>query len=261
MSLDLLFAPGGPESLALLLVRVTALMTTAPLFSARQLPMAFRAVLTVLMTGLAWAPGRSASPGVLAVTPTAVVGEVLAGMVLGLGAAVVVAAAELAGEYVGTTTGLAGAASIDPVTFQQAPTISTFLRLTALALLLTFDLHLVLVDALVASVRAAPLGGTLALSDGARELARAAGPVFAAGIRLAAPVMVAMLVLNAALGVLARAAPQLQVMSVAFGLQTGVGLVVLGATLPFLAAALSGWTSEYDAWVGQIFRALRAPGA
>lgn len=261
MSLDLLLASGGPEALALLSLRVTALLVTAPLFSGKQVPMGFRAVLTVLLTALAWAPGRAASPGALALTPGAVAGEVLVGMVLGLGAAIVVGAAELAGEYIGISTGLSGAASIDPVTFQQTPTIATFLRLTALALLLTFDLHLVLVDALVSSVRAAPLGGGLALADGAREVARTAGPVFVAGLRLAAPVMVAMLVLNAALGVLSRAAPQLQVMSVAFGLQTGVGLVVLGATLPFLATALSGWASAYDGWVHHVFRALRAPGA
>lgn len=259
-SLDALFSDGGGESVALVLARVSALFLVAPTFSAKQVPAQFRVALIVLLTLLTWPLARAAAPGPLALTAPAVAGEVIVGLALGLGVAVVVGAAELAGDLIGTSSGLSGAASIDPVTFAQTPTMGIFVRLTVLTLLLSLNLHLVLVDGLAASFRVAPLGAPLALEAGAMALTTTAGPLIAAGLRLAAPVMAAILVLDVALGLLAKAAPQLQVMSVSHPLQTGLGLFAFGAALPFMAASLAGWESGYDAFMDRALSALAPMG-
>lgn len=257
---DAIFAPGGGESVALVLCRLTGLFLLAPTFTSKQVPAPFTAALLVLFTALAWPAARASAPGALALAPTAVLGEVLVGMALGLPVALLLGAAEMAGELIGTASGLAGAASIDPVTFQQTPTMGTFLRLVVLTLLLTLDLHLVLLDGLAASFVAVPLGAARHLEAGAAAMAQAAAGLFVAGLRLAAPVLVALLVLNVALGLVARAAPQLQVMAVAFPLQAGLGLVVLGTALPFVAGSLAGWTAGADALVDRVVSALQTGG-
>lgn len=259
-SLDALFAPGGGESVALVLLRLTGLFLLAPVFTSKQVPPTFTVALLVLFTALAWPVARAASPGAVLLTPAAALGEVLVGMALALPVALLLGAAEMAGELIGTASGLAGAASIDPITFAQTPTMGTFVRLIVLTLLLTLDLHLVLLDGLAASFTAVPLGASLDLGAGAASMAQAASGLFVSGLRMAAPVLVALLVLNVALGLLARAAPQVQVMAVAFPLQAGLGLVVLGASMPFLAGALGGWTSSADALVDRIFAAFTTGG-
>ena len=63
----------------------------------------------------------------------------------------------------------------------------------------------------------------------ARDGAAAASMLFGLGLQFAAPVVAAVLVANTALAILSRAAPQLNVLSVAFPIQIGIGLVALAA--------------------------------
>jgi flagellar biosynthesis protein FliR len=257
--IDALLAPGGGESAALVLCRISALFVVSPTFTSKQVPAQFQVALILLFTLLTWPVARSASPGAVELTGPAVAGEVIVGLALGIGVSLVVGAAEMAGDLIGTSAGLSGAASIDPVTFAQTPTVGVFVRLTVLTLLLSMQMHLVLIDGLAASFRAAPLGSAMSLDAGAMMLATSAGQLIATGLRMASPIMAAILVLDVALGLLAKSAPQLQVMSVSHPLQTGLGLFALGAALPFVASSLNGWESGYDAFMDRALSAL-APG-
>lgn len=257
---DALFAAGGGESVALVLARVSAIVLLAPTFSAAQVPAPFKVALIVLFTALVWPVARALAPGALALTGPAVVREVLAGATLGLGVAVTIGAAEMAGDLIGTRIGLAGAASLDPISFTQTPVVGTFMRLVVLTVLLTLDLHLVMLDGLAASFRVVPLDATGSLEATAMALTTAVGPLLVDALRMAAPVLATILVLDVALGLLAKAAPQLQVMSVSYALQTGVGLIALGAALPFVVASLGGWSMTYDGFVDRAFAAFHSAG-
>jgi len=126
----------------------------------------------------------------------------------------------------------------------------------ALALLLSLNLHLVMLDAVAASMRLLPVGGEMDLAAGAAAMVRTGSTLFMLGLRFAAPVVAAVLIANVALAVLSRAAPQLNVLSVAFPLQIMVGLFALLAALPFIATFFTGWTGTYDSLVGGILNAL-----
>src|SRR5262249_46827152 len=88
-------------------------------------------------------------------------------------------------------------------------------------------------------------------------VAEAAG-LFAVGVRIAAPVLLVLLLVNGALGVLARTIPQLNVFAVGFPVNVGVGLVVLGASLPFTARFLAG---RFDAVADALAALLQGLGA
>lgn len=253
-----LVSPGGGDSVALVLCRITGLFLLAPMFTARGVPGPFRATLVVLFTLLIWPVAREAAPGPVAITPATAATEVLIGALLGFAAGLVVAAAEMAGEVIGQSSGLSGAASIDPITFAQTPSVGIFFRLVVLTTLITLDMHLVVLDGLAASYRVAPLGAPLDLGAGAMAMLSLTTRVFADGLRMAAPVMVAILVLNTALGLMSKAAPQLQILSILFPLQTGVGLIVLGASMPFVVSSITGWQGGYDAAVDRVLSALLA---
>ena len=256
MPLDLL-APGGASVLALFGARVSGLVIVAPVFSARTIPVSVRTALVVLFTVLLAPMARAAGAEAPALTPATFLAEAVVGFAIGLGAALLVGAAEAAGELMAIQIGLSGAALMDPLNQQSSPVLGQLMQLLALALLLALDLHLVMLDALGASVRLLPVGAPLELQAGLGEMVRMGGTLFALGLRFAAPVIAAVLVTNVALAVLSRAAPQLNVLSVAFPIQIGIGLFALFGALPYLATFFTGWEPGYDAMLERMLGVMR----
>jgi flagellar biosynthetic protein FliR len=231
------------------------MLMVAPVFASRAVPMRIRTALLVVLVAAA-APALVGAGPAPAVTAAALLGELLVGIALGLGAAVVVGAAEVAGDLISTQTGLAGAASLDPLTQIQSTSLSHFLSLTVVALLLSMNGHIVMLEVLHGSTALAPLGDGLAGMAGVSGVVSLTGWLFALGIQFAAPAIAALFVANVAVGVLARAAPQLQVFMLAYPLHILIGVLVLALTLPMIAGTLASWPGQYRAGGVEILRQL-----
>lgn len=255
-----IFRPGPLEILVLLSLRVGGLMLIAPLFSARPVPMMLRTALIVLVSVLLHPIALEAAPGAQ-LTPEAAIAETMVGIGIGLGVALIIAGAELMGDLIAVQTGLSGAASLDPLTNQSSPVVGHFAGLFATTVLLTLDAHLVMLGTLGDTLTIAPVGAPLALREGAWEMVMLAATLFAAGVSFAAPVIVAVLLGNVALAVLARVAPKLNMLALAFPLQIAVGILLLASSLPMIAAQLAGWTEVYGTGLDRIFGALLPPAA
>ncbi len=253
-SLDL-FAPGSAQTLALLAARVGGLVLIAPVLSTKAVPAAVRTVIVILLTVLLQPVALQHATGIPVITPESFVTETLVGLALGLGAALLVGAANLAGDLIGMQVGLSGAAILDPINNTSENAIGTFVGLFAVTLLLSLDAHLVMIDAVARSIRLIPIGGPLH-PEGMRAMVQSASMLFGLGLQFAAPVAAAVLVANTALAILGRAAPQLNVLSVAFPVQIGIGLFALAATIPFIGAFYQGWRGTYDVLLDRMFGAL-----
>ena len=256
-----LFAPGSAAVLALFGARVGGLVLVAPVFSAKIVPVTLRTavlvVITVLLTPVAMT--HVTTPPDL--TPTAFLSETLVGFAIGMGAAIFVGAAEAAGELLALQIGLSGAAVMDPLTQTQGPALGQFLNFYAVALLLALNAHLVMLDALAASLQHVPVGSTVDIQAGAASLVSLGSTLFALGLRFAAPVVALVLIGNVALAVLSRAAPQLNILSLAFPVQIGLGLFAFGAALPMIALWFQGWDGAYDGVLTRLFESFAAGGA
>lgn len=252
-----LYAPETWSALVLLASRIGGLVLVAPVFSSRLVPVTVRTALVVLLTVLLYPAARSVA-GPRGITPAAVLGEMLVGFAIGLGAALLIGAMEVAGDYIAVQTGLSGAALLDPLSNQQSAALGTFLQVFAVTLLLSTNGHLVMLDALSASTQRIPLGGTATPGAGLLELAGQGSTLFALGLRFAAPVIAVALIANVALAVLSRAAPQLNILQIAFPVQILAGLATLFAALPMLASWWLGWQPTYG---DLLTRALGALGA
>ena len=262
MSLDLpfLIAPRSLAVLALTIVRMSALVLVAPFFSSRAVPVSLRTALILGLALLLHPVALSHATPVVEVTPGTVLDEALIGFAIGLGAALFVGAAEMAGDVIAIQSGLSGAATLDPMTSISMPVMGQFMQLFTLVLLLAANAHLVMLDAVAVSLREFPTGGIANLAAGVAAMLSAGSALFVLGIRFAAPVIGAILVTNVALAILTRAAPQLNVLSVAFPLQIGVGLFVLAMALPFIATAFTNWSADYDALLTGMLGAFATGG-
>jgi flagellar biosynthetic protein FliR len=249
------FAPGSPQVLVLLALRVGGLVLVAPVFSTKAVPATVRACIIVLLTALLQPVALAQATTIPQITPATFVGETLVGFSLGLGAALLVGAASVAGDLMGIQIGLSGASILDPINNSSENVLGTFGNLFAITLLLSVDAHLVMIDAVARSVRLIPIGSGLH-AVGLYAMVHAGSVLFGLGLQFAAPVIAAVLVANTALAILTRAAPQLNVLSVAFPIQIGIGLFALAGSVPFIAAFYHGWTGLYNTTVDHILAAL-----
>lgn len=229
---------------ALVAMRVTGLMLIAPVFSSRAVPGTVRVGLILLFTTLLVPHIRPGEPSI-----GALVGELVVGVVIGLGAAVLVAAAEFAGDLLAVQIGLSGASTLDVMNQTSMPVLGQFTQLFMVMLLIALDGHVLMIEAVRQSFGAIPAGAGIALDGGLPMVVAAGTEVFARGLQFAAPVIAAITLANVGLGILARTVPQLNVLMMAFPIQIALGLAMLGLTLPYIAAGQSDWAVGYAGWV------------
>ena len=144
----------------------------------------------------------------------------------------------LAGETISNAMGLGFAAVVDPQTRGRSSAVSQFIALIATLAFLSVNGHLVMLEALGESfismpISAAPMSGAIFY-----QLAKWGGTIFGTGLQLALPIIAALLITNVALGILTRAAPQLNIFGIGFPVTLGVGLVLISATLPYMNVPL-----------------------
>jgi flagellar biosynthetic protein FliR len=252
------FAPGVAAAFVLTALRVGGLLLVAPAWSAKSVPMRLRTALLVIFAVMLL-PGalESADRTQLAITPATFLTETAIGFALGFAAALVVAGAEFAGELATNTIGLSGAAIFDPINNTQTALLSSFMQLMMLTLLLMAGGHIIMLQAVARSFEVLPLGAPIALDLGFLPLVKAGSTIFASGLQFASPVIAAVLLTNLALAILGRAAPQLQIMSLAFPLQIGVGLITFAGSLGLVVQALGDWQSSYSTTVESFVRAAQ----
>lgn len=244
-----------PTVFLLVLARVAGLVVGSPIFGHMLVPIRVRAGLTLVLAvalGGALPPVPDAPTSILGLMGALAVESAL-GLTLGLVAQFIFAGVLLGGQLAGIQMGFGIANLIDPQSHAQLTIVAQWQQLMAFFIFLVLDIHHLLIAALLASFHTVPVGGLLMSAAGLRGTVMLAGEIFALGVRIAAPVMVALLLANAALGVLARTIPQLNVFVVGFPVNVGVGLLMLGASLPFtfrlLAARFAGLEPTLDSLV------------
>lgn len=252
--LDLL-GPGAAGTTILFGARVGGMVLVAPVFSSKTVPPMVKTALVVVLTFLL-TPAALAAGGTQTISPATALSETIIGFAIGLGAAVFVGAAEAAGDLLAVHIGLSGAAALDPLTHQSTPVLGQLASLFSVAVLLALDAHLIMIDALAASVRYLPVGAPLDWQPGLAAMVRVGSLLFALGLQFAAPTVAAVLLANVALAILSRAAPQLNVLSVAFPVQIGLGLFAIAASLPLIATSFTNWEPAYDAVLTRLLGAL-----
>ena len=222
------------DAFVLAFFRVGAMLAVAPVLGHRSVPVPHRAALAVLLAlvlaPLLARPAAGTGADVLGLL-LAVAGEVVVGLTIGFVATLVLAAVEMAGELIGLQMGLGLAAVFDPASGQGGTALGRFQSALAVLLFLTVNGHHLLVRAVAASFQRIGPGGVLdaAVAGGVASLG---GKVFRAGLDLAAPLVGILLVVNVALALLGRVAPQGNLFMIGLPLSLGMGLLGLVDVLP-----------------------------
>lgn len=189
-------------------------------------------------------PALPASTGALA---GEVMREVLIGLMIGAILRIFMSSLAIAGELVSLGTTLSFAQTANPMQAAPSPTLSTFLGLMGIVLIMTTDLHHMFLAAIVRSYSLFPFGDNVPVADAGRLAVQTVSRSFALGLQLAAPVLVFSLILNVAIGLVARVMPQFQVFFVSTPVLVLMGLAVFALSLGVIGLV---WVDRYRELVG-----------
>ncbi|MGB9860127.1 MAG: flagellar biosynthetic protein FliR [Moorellaceae bacterium] len=244
------------EMFFLVFVRLTAFMAVAPFFAARNLPALVKAALGLLVAFLLFPTIPGPQTGETWAHPLgyalAVANEALAGLALGLIAQLIFSAVIVAGEFLDLHMGLGMANLLDPQNATPVTLLGQFWSLLGLLLFLQMDGHHVLLLALRESFRFLPLGKVEFKGLLVWEVVRLVGNMMLWSLRLAAPVIVVLLVADLSLSLISRTVPQLNVFILGFPLKIGLGLIIILAVLPLAVTAVSNLITQMESDLASI---------
>lgn len=216
---------------ALVFARTGAMIMLLPAIGDMGVPPRVRLGLA-LAVSIALAPGVMHSYGNLqpdnpAMLAMMIAKEATAGVLIGGMARIIMSSLSVAGYLIATQTGLAYAQTIDPAMGQQAAIVGTFFSLLGTVLIFATDLHHLAIHAIEGSYTLIPPVGDLPTGDMAELAIRLVSGSFALGLQLAAPFLVFGFAVYAAIGLLARLMPQLQVFFIAMPVNILAGFFLL----------------------------------
>lgn len=227
-------------------MRVGAMLASAPIFSARSVPVRIRVLLAFF---IAWVlvPVIPEPPAVDLISGEALIisiSQILIGLAMGFILQMVFSAFVIAGQSIATAMGLGFASMIDPQNGVQVPVISQAFLIMATLIFLVLNGHLVFIEVMAKSFQSMPVGPFSPSPDAFWQLVTWGGDMFAGGVLIALPAVAALLLVNLAFGVTSRAAPQLNIFAVGFPIMIMVGIAFLILTLPTITGHLTRLLSQ-----------------
>jgi flagellar biosynthetic protein FliR len=228
------------------LTRVSAMLMAAPVFSVRQVPLRVRLLLAVLITLLVQPilPPAPAVPVISVDGLTIAAQQVLIGIALGFLLQMAFQALVFGGQVMAYSMGLGFAHMMDPANGVQVPVVSQFWLILAMLAFLLTNGHLLLIAALVDTFSVVPIAADGLGRAGLMELLSWASRMFAAGLLMTMPVVIALLLVNIGMGIVSRAAPQLNIFAVGFPVTLMMGFILIWVTLPQVLKNFLGLVDE-----------------
>jgi flagellar biosynthesis protein FliR len=226
---------------AVIALRLAVLAALLPVISAKSVPVLWRLALAVVIA-TAIAPTVTKE---LVEIPThfsweLLTIEALRSIVIGALLAFVVgipfAAVRFAGQIIGVQIGFSLANTIDPQSGGQASVLSNFYYLLAVMFFFASDAHHILITAMTESVRLVPPFSAVFGVGGSWYLLTEFGSFFVIGLKIAAPVIIVLLLVSITMGFIVKTVPQINILVVGFPVKIATGLAVLGLSMFFFGS-------------------------
>jgi flagellar biosynthetic protein FliR len=240
----------------LVLARVGPLFVLAPLFSSKLIPARVRGIVAVaLAIGLSPVVSKGLT---LPTDPMDLTWLVLKEMLVGGAFAFAIgglaAALSSAGSFIDTSIGFSYGSLVDPLTGTQSTVLAQAYALVGMMIFIAIGGDGWVVQGLARTYDLVGLDEAPALGRLVAGVDEVFGSIFISAIEVAGPVLLALILTDAAFGVVSRVVPQLNVFAVGFPAKVVVGLLLVTATLPFVA----GWIgNELQQDVGTALQAIR----
>lgn len=209
------------------MLRISALMMAAPIFSLTAFNLRLRILLALALTWLVYPlhPWPALDPA-SAAGLVEVFNQIAIGAVMGLILQISIASTVVAGQSVAASMGLSMANMMDP-NMGNVPVISQLFIVMASLIFVSAGGHAILLGLISDSFRVLPVGQSVLQPELYTRLMNWSSMLFLGAILMALPVMASLLFINIGLGVVTRAAPSLNIFAVGFPAMIMAGFLLL----------------------------------
>lgn len=229
------------------MLRISALLMAAPLYSLDALTVRIRIMLALVITFLIYplvdwpVIDPISAEGLLEI-----VNQLFIGAMMGLMLQFAVGAIVVAGQTIAGSMGLSMASMIDP-NVGNVTVISQFLTIMGTLIFLGFGGHVIMISMLVDSFTPLPIGKFILGQVAFGKVVAWSSMMFLGGVLIALPVMISLLFINIGLGIVTRAAPSLNIFSVGFPASIAAGFLVLILSLESIGGRISWlWMQAFN---------------
>jgi len=221
-------------SFVLPLFRIAAMVMAAPIFGANNVPVRARLIISLAITVLVvpilpeiYIPADIGFEIVIIIMH-----QILIGITLGFAVQIVFSAVITGGQIIAMQMALGFSLMIDPQNGNQVPVLSQLYVIMVILMYLILNGHIILIQILVDSFKTIPISSSGLLPEDMWTLVQWGSFIFSGAVALALPAIASLLVVNIAFGVMARSAPQLNILSIGFPITMVMGFFVILFTLP-----------------------------
>ncbi len=234
----------------LLHLRFVGMTFSSPVFSAIMAPTPSKYLFAVILTAASIASaGKTEIPVIFFDSVFTLVilalRELIIGIVFGFLSSLPLVAVRLAGEQIGTVIGFSMAQVMDPMTQAETSLIGQLNFLVALWFYFHWNGHLLMIRAIIESIKLVPLGQLSFLPAGDVAVGTWLQSLFSIGMRIVIPFYCALVLSDIGLGFLARTVPQMNIFVVGLPVKVALGFMVLASVLPlvvdFLFPLMERW--------------------
>lgn len=218
--------------------RIGALLMVAPVFGSRLVPARIRILLALVLTASV-ASLLPPTPASTLPTLLVIAQEVAIGATMGFVVQMVFDAVIIGSQTIAMSMGLGFAMLVDPQRGVNVPILSQFFIIMTTMMFLALNGHLVLIEVLIQSFTTLPPGSSSLSQADFRIVANWGTQMFAGGILIALPAVVALLVVNFAYGVISRAAPTMNLFAVGFPVTMLLGFLIVQFSFDTTLASLT----------------------
>jgi len=230
-------------------LRIVAVLSVAPILGSSSVPVRVRVFLGLLLTIAVLPLLRSGHQldklSLLQMWPLAMK-EVAVGLFLGFNAKFMFESFQFAGRLISTQMGLGVANLIDPDNGQPVTPIGNIYSMMAIVFFLTLNGHQMIIAALYKSFEFVPVYSLNLINAAAKsKMLLMFNQLFVTGIKLAAPIMATLFLIETCMAIMARIVPRMNIFFIGLPLRLGVGLMIIIASMPifytFFTSTLGEW--------------------
>lgn len=245
------------QTFLMIFIRTGAILFTVPIFGSNELPNMAKIGLVLTVAWIVYPsvpiPGELASMTLLNLIP-AIMAEILIGISIGFIARLFFEGIQLGGQLIGFQMGFGIVNVMDPVTGANFSVIAQVQNLLATLLFIGLGMHHLFFKGIVSSFEMIPLFHCYVSNSLLEWIMQMSSSMFVIAIKIAAPVMAALLFTSLVLGMLAKTVPRMHIFIVAFPLKIAVGLFAVGLSLPMFALVLKRDFANLDGYIMTILK-------
>lgn len=236
MNIDVVISQQDIEYFILIMVRITSFVFIAPFFGMSNTPQRTKLGLSVFLSLIFYniLPDKTVEYATLLEYSAIIFKEAAAGLLIGFSAYICSTIILFSGRMIDMDIGLSMANMFDATTKQQATITGSIYNYFILLLMLVSDMHMFLLGAMKDSFVLIPIGELNINSTMYETIIGFLTSYFVIGFRIVLPVFVAILVLNCALGIMTKIAPQIHMFAVGIQIKVIGGFVILFLTISLL---------------------------